>query len=101
MLYQKEYNHFPTEDFWCYIDGKTDRKNLTEYLEKRYPLIKRRKFPDIKEYGWYYISFIDWDDGDYDHYNESWELMILNPKKVNEIIRNITDNIPIEKEIIK
>lgn len=100
LLYQEGGWHcdFPVECFWCYINGKTDRTELTKYLEKRYPLIKKRKFPEIKENGWYYISFIDWDDGDYDKYNESWNLMILNSKEISDIIQNIIKNIPIDEK---
>ncbi len=100
LLYQEKGWHceIPVECFWCYINGKTDRTNLIEYLEKRYPLIKKRKFPDIKEYGCHYVSFIDWDDGDYDKYNESWNLMILNSKEISDIIQNIIKNIPIDEK---
>ena len=73
--------------------------NLIEYLEKRHPLIKKREFPDIKEYGWHYVSFMDWDEGDYDNHNESWNLMILNPKEISNIIQNIIKNIPFDKKI--
>ena len=100
LLYQKYEWHvdFPAECFWCNINGKTDRTNLIEYLEKKHPLIKKRKFPDIKEYGWCYVSFIDWDEGDYDKYDESWNLMILNSKEISDIIQNIIKNIPVDEK---
>ena len=82
----------PEECFWTYINK--NKNTLKEYLEKRYPLIKKREFPEMKEIGWHYVSFIDWDDGDYDNYGESWNLMILSPKEISDKVQNIRKNIP-------
>jgi len=98
LLYQEQgwQVDYPTECFWCYIEEKIKENDLIEYLGKKHPIIKNRKFPVIKEKEWYYISFIDWDDGDYDNYKESWDLTILNQKEISEKIKNITDNFPFQ-----
>ena len=85
----------PEECFWTYINKEKGKTTLKEYLERRYPLIKKREFPNtIKETGWHYVSFIDWDDGDYDRREESWNLMILTPKEISDKVQNIISNIP-------
>jgi len=97
LLYQEKgwESDTPNECFWAYLNGEKDKTTLKEYLEKRYPLIKEKDFPEIKENGWYYVSFIDWDDGgDYSNSEESWNLMILSSKESSNIVQNIISNIP-------
>ena len=97
LLYQENGSETdtPEECFWTYINEEKDKITLKEYLENRYPLIKKREFPNIvRQTGWHYVSFIEWNDGDYDCREESWNLMILTPKEISDKVQNIINDIP-------
>jgi len=86
------------ESFWCNIPSKDDWRALTEYLYKRHSLTAGKPFPECARFGWHYVSFVDWDDGDYDNWKESWSLIIVDPKTIYEKIKTIIEGIPIDKK---
>jgi hypothetical protein len=86
------------ESFWCNISSMDDWRTLTEYLYKRHTLTAEKPFPECARFGWHYVSFVDWDDGDYDNWKESWSLIIVDPKTVYEKIKAIIEGVPIDKK---
>ena len=96
LLYQENgwQKDTPDECFWTYINKDKNKITLKEYLENRYPLIKERSFPEIKETGWHYVSYLHWDDEYYNGRDNGWNLMILTPKEISDKVQNIINDIP-------
>ena len=87
-LYNCHCDSYSKEAFWCFINKKETIDIVKQYLIDRYGSQTKMKVEQIKglETGWNYVSFVDWDDGDYDHLEESWDVLI---KSQNNIIEDI------------
>ena len=84
------YSHdsYPEEEFWCKINTHDEIKLIKDYIIERHPLTKISTAFNFLREGWNYIAFLDWDDGDYDKREESWELIIKNKEEIiNDLYR--------------